>query len=155
MQGLGQFGAAIVSLVACVGFKQSLSTANSFSECTEDCRLAVDRIWRIVLGVGAVPGFLALYFRLTIPETPRYTFDITRDVVQAGSDIRAFLAGAPNGIPDEHERVRDKRESQRSFDLPQASWTDFYNYNKKWRHGKVLLGTAGSWFFLGTYYSPN
>jgi len=45
MQGLGQFGAAIVSLIATVGFKQALLPANGYDNCTGDCRRAVDTIW--------------------------------------------------------------------------------------------------------------
>ncbi|KXL47140.1 hypothetical protein M433DRAFT_152974 [Acidomyces richmondensis BFW] len=148
MQGLGQFGAAIVSLMATVGYKHALLPASGYEDCTGECKRAVDTIWRIVIGFGAVPGFLALYYRLTIPETPRYTFDVSRDIVQGGSDIRAFLSGHRRGIPEPLERIRDKRLSALSFDLPQASWRDFWKYNAQWKNGKILLGTAGSWFFL-------
>ncbi|KAF9043636.1 hypothetical protein BDZ89DRAFT_1128320 [Hymenopellis radicata] len=35
----------------------------------------VDEVWRILIGLGCVPGVVALYFRLTISETLRYTYD--------------------------------------------------------------------------------
>src|SRR5947208_4577423 len=56
MQGFGILAAAIVALVVLVAFKSSIY----------DNVLAVDYCWRLVLGLGAVPGLLALYFRLTI-----------------------------------------------------------------------------------------
>lgn len=44
--------------------------------------MAIDRTWRLLLGLGCIPAAIALYFRLTIPETPRYTMDIERNVKQ-------------------------------------------------------------------------
>lgn len=32
--------------------------------------------------------------------------------------------------------------------VPEASWRDFFSYYSKWKNGKVLLGTAGSWFLM-------
>jgi PHS family inorganic phosphate transporter-like MFS transporter len=51
--------------------------------------------WRILIGLGCVPGAIALYFRLTIPETPRFTLDIDRDIQRARTDIEKALG--PNG----------------------------------------------------------
>lgn len=76
MQGIGQFCAAIIALIVCAGFKNSLQTASKVSTCGGVCGLAVDKMWRVIIGFGAVPGCIALYFRLTIPEvsssTPSY-----------------------------------------------------------------------------------
>jgi len=30
--------------------------------------------------VGALPGFAAMYFRLTIPESPRYTIEVEGNI---------------------------------------------------------------------------
>jgi len=79
MQGIGQFTAAIIALIVSSGFSKSLQSATSVATCSGVCGLAVDKMWRIIIGFGAVPGCIALYFRLTIPETPRYTFDVARD----------------------------------------------------------------------------
>lgn len=148
MQGLGQFGAGIISLIVTAGFKESLLSAKSYSTCGGVCGIAVDKMWRVIIGFGAVPGCIALYYRLTIPETPRYTFDVARDVVQAGSDTKAYLTGQSQGIPDEITRVQTMRESAPALDPPKASFSDFCRHYGQWKHGKVLLGTAGSWFFL-------
>ncbi|GKZ23208.1 phosphate transporter [Aspergillus brasiliensis] len=130
MQGFGQFAAAIVALIVTVGFKDSLETAASVSKCSGVCQLAVDKMWRVVIGFGAVPACLALYYRLTIPETPRYTFDVARDLLKADEDFQAYILGKREGHPDEVQR------------------SDFRSHFTTWKHGKVLLGTAGSWFFL-------
>ncbi|KAF2835889.1 MFS transporter [Patellaria atrata CBS 101060] len=148
MQGIGQFAAAMIALIVTAGFKESLQTASSVSECDGVCLLAVDKMWRVIIGFGAVPGCVALYYRLTIPETPRYTFDVARDIVKGGSDIKAYHAGVPQGHPDEIERVREMQTNAENLEIPQASWRDFFRHYGQWRHGKVLLGTAGSWFLL-------
>lgn len=97
-------------------------------------------MWRILIGFGAVPGVVALYFRLTIPETPRFTMDIERNLDQAADDIRAVLSG-------KHPRVDDDVFIQR-IDAPKASWADFKGHFGKWENFKVLFGTAYSWFAI-------
>lgn len=73
--------AAIVALIVTEGFKgQILSDAANH-------QLGVDYAWRVLIGFGCVPGAAALYFRLTIPETPRYTMDVERNVKQASQDV--------------------------------------------------------------------
>lgn len=148
MQGIGQFAAGVLALIVTAGFKQSLLTAATPAACDGVCGLAVDKMWRIIIGFGAVPGCVALYFRLTIPETPRYTFDVSRDVVKAGSDVKAYLAGNAEGVPDEITRVQTKADSAPQMIVPKASWADFWRHYSQWKYGKILIGTAGSWFLL-------
>ena len=152
MQGIGQFTAAIVALIVVSGFKESLETAKGVAECQGVCQLAVDKMWRVIIGFGAVPGCIALYFRLTIPETPRYTFDVARDSEKAVEDVKAYQAGRAEGHPDEVSRAAVLQDSRERLDPPKASWADFWRHYGTWRHGKVLLGTAGSWFFLDVAY---
>ncbi|XRM45776.1 acid phosphatase pho5 [Aspergillus tubingensis] len=148
MQGFGQFAAAIVALIVTVGFKGSLESAASVSKCSGVCQLAVDKMWRVVIGFGAVPACLALYYRLTIPETPRYTFDVARDLLKADEDVEAYILGKHEGHPDEVKRVAVLQSADVRVVTPKASWSDFRSHFNTWKHGKVLLGTAGSWFFL-------
>ncbi|KAF2155358.1 MFS transporter [Myriangium duriaei CBS 260.36] len=148
MQGLGQFAAGIIALIVTVGFKESLIQGKAVGSCTGDCMLAADKMWRVIIGFGAVPGCIALYFRLTIPETPRYTFDVQRDAIKAGSDIKAYVAGQREGKPDEIAHAHGLAEQSQALEVPKASWSDFWAHYSQWRYGKILLGTAGSWFFL-------
>jgi PHS family inorganic phosphate transporter-like MFS transporter len=148
MQGIGQFAAGIMSLIVTSGFKESLLTADAVNECSGVCGVAVDKMWRVIIGFGAVPGCIALYYRLTIPETPRYTFDVSRDVVKAGSDVKAYLSSEPEGHPDEITRINAMQETAPRMEIPKASWSDFCRHYGQWKYGKILLGTAGSWFFL-------
>ncbi|KAH8980886.1 major facilitator superfamily domain-containing protein [Lactarius akahatsu] len=77
-QGWGNFAASLVALIVIAAYKDSIISGGA-------CR--VDYCWRILIGLGCVPGVIALYFRLTIPETPRFTMDIDRDVQRAATDI--------------------------------------------------------------------
>ncbi|CAG8561008.1 2887_t:CDS:2 [Ambispora gerdemannii] len=131
MQGFGILAAALVSTVILSAFKSSI----------EADPLNVDYCWRILLGVGAVPGLLALYFRLTIPETPRYTMDIERNVEQATRDISNVLT---TGTYED----RDPDAPVVRVEAPRHGWQDFKSYFGKWKNGKVLLGTSVTWFAL-------
>jgi MFS transporter, PHS family, inorganic phosphate transporter len=82
---------------------------------------SVDRAWRIVVGFGTIPALISLYFRLTIPETPRYQHDT------------AILNSTGN---------------RNSGTERKGGLRKFINHFKQWKHGKQLLGTAGSWFML-------
>ena len=154
MQGIGQFAAAIIALIVSAGFKESLQTAETAAECGGVCQLAVDKMWRIIIGFGAVPGCIALYFRLTIPETPRYTFDVARDSEKAVEDVKAYKAGVAEGKPDEVSRAAVLQDSRARLETPKASWSDFIAHYGKWKNGKILLGTAASWFFLDVSLLP-
>ncbi|CAG7974059.1 unnamed protein product [Penicillium salamii] len=147
MQGLGQFAAAIMALIVTAGFKEILQTAKDGGHCTGECRIAVDKMWRIVIGIGAVPACFALYFRLTIPETPRFTFDVTRDHVKAESDVRAYLKGR-SGHSGGSERLTELPIQSEELLPPKSSFSDFCRHYSQWKNSKVLLGTAASWFFL-------
>lgn len=69
MQGIGQLLAAVVALIVTVAFKRSFTGVADMSDCDYECQIAADRCWRIIVGVGALPAVVALYYRLTIPET--------------------------------------------------------------------------------------
>ncbi|KAH6606114.1 inorganic phosphate transporter pho84 [Trichoderma cornu-damae] len=148
MQGLGQLTAALVMLFVTLGFKGSLSSATTVAKCSGVCQLAVDKMWRTLIGFGAVPATIALYYRLTIPETPRYTFDIARDVEQAGDDVKAYMTGKREGHPDEVARITAARAAQEVLQVPKASLSDFLRHYGKLKNFLVLFGTAGSWFCL-------
>lgn len=95
---------------------------------------------------------MALYYRLTIPETPRYTFDVARDIEKAAEDTNAYMNGKASGDVDEIKRVTAIAETAEKFEIPKASWADFFHHYGQWKNGKILLGTAGSWFFLDVAY---
>lgn len=86
--------------------------------------------------------------RLTIPETPRYTFDVARDVEKAQDDVKAYMAGKAEGDPDAMERIATSRAAKDTLEVPKASMADFFRHYAKMKNALLLLGTAGSWFCL-------
>ncbi|KAI0319221.1 phosphate permease [Amylostereum chailletii] len=132
-QGWGQLAAAIVSLVVVAAFKnQIINDTPSLKH--------VDICWRLLIGLGCVPGCVALYFRLTIPETPRFTVDIERNVKQATDDIKNMVRDSTYYVDPDAVVVH--------AEAPKASRRDFALYFGKWENMKVLIGTAWSWFAL-------
>jgi PHS family inorganic phosphate transporter-like MFS transporter len=105
----------------------------------------IDYCWRILIGAGCIPGVVALYFRLTIPETPRFTMDIERNVKQACRNIEAVLSA--NGVEPGVWRV-DRQASTERTDVPRASIRDFKQYFGQWKNARVLFATAYCWFAL-------
>jgi len=98
----------------------------------------IDYIWRLLIGLGCVPGVIALYFRLTIPETPRFTMDLERNIKQAAYDIRDSTGMHNADIDSIIKRVRG----------PQASWKDFRKYFSQRDNYVALFAAAYSWFAL-------
>ncbi|KAI8965758.1 phosphate permease [Daldinia sp. FL1419] len=148
MQGIGQLVCAFVMLFVTLGFKEILSASPSTTECDGYCAIAVDKMWRTLIGFGAVPACIALYYRLTIPETPRYTFDIGRDVEKAADDVKAYISGKREGHPDDIARIQAREAAQAQMTVPKASWSDFCRHYAIPKNGLLLFGTAGSWFML-------
>ncbi|KAI0184294.1 H+ symporter [Xylaria flabelliformis] len=148
MQGIGQLFAAIVALIVTASFSSIFKQASGVDHCDYNCQTAADRCWRIIIGVGAVPAVFALYYRITIPETPRYTFEVARDVEKAAADIKAYMSSQSEGEVDEIKQARMKKVASPALAIPAASWRDAYEYFTRWRNAKVLIGTTLSWFFL-------
>lgn len=148
MQGFGQLACALVALIVTASFKTELEPIQHVGECGESCQRAVDRMWRIVIGLGAIPGCLALYYRITIPETPRYTFDISRDTYKAERDVGRFLSGKEPAKMDEVQRMEAICYQGKLLRAPRSSFKNFRRYFRQWKHLKLLLGTSLSWLFL-------
>jgi PHS family inorganic phosphate transporter-like MFS transporter len=149
MQGFGQLGGAVVMVCLVSGFESKLNKAKDYASCNGDCKVAVDKMWRALIGIGIVPACIALYYRLTIPETPRYTFDVARDVEKANADTMKYISGKHGeGHPDEALQVAARRQSVQQLEVPKASWSDFFRFYGKLRNGKILFGTAMSWLLL-------
>lgn len=126
--------ASIVALIVTVAYKGSI-LAQTVAEPE-----AVDQMWRILIGLGCVPGVIALYYRLTIPETPRFTMDIERNVARASDDIKNVLTTGT--FVDDPDAIIER------VDAPKASTADFVTFFGKWKNGKILFATAYCWFAL-------
>ncbi|GFZ49947.1 Inorganic phosphate transporter PHO84 [Saitozyma sp. JCM 24511] len=133
-QGWGNLTSGIVSLITIVAYKNEI-----LSEPLTDLK-GIDQAWRIIIGLGCVPGAIALYFRLTIPETPRYTMDIERNIKQASQDVDTYLTTGTYVVDPIHNTER--------AEVPKATWADFRRHFGQWKNFKILFGAAWSWFAL-------
>ncbi|KAL2429284.1 Repressible high-affinity phosphate permease [Exophiala dermatitidis] len=79
MQPLGQIAGNLVSLVVVSISRRSDAAATDLAQ-------SVDTMWRWIIGIGVVPGVVALLFRFAIPETPRFLVDIEDDPIKAEFD---------------------------------------------------------------------
>jgi PHS family inorganic phosphate transporter-like MFS transporter len=104
MQPLGQVAAAAVGLtvLTTLGKRRGLESLTESPDDHNAAAAIIDRIWRIVIGVGAIPAFLAIVARLTIPESPRFTLDVSHDGKQALKANQEYL-GQP--IFDDYDDI--------------------------------------------------
>ncbi|ORX89287.1 phosphate:H+ symporter [Basidiobolus meristosporus CBS 931.73] len=146
-QGIGILVAAIFTVIVLAIFQGAIraDTGN------------LDYVWRLMLGFGCVPAIFTVYFRLTMPESPRYTAEVRGDLAQASEDMKAVLGGADK----DHENTGNPVEPGNNHELAvpdhhdQHDEGDIYKENRsfvhhfgQWKNLKVLLGTSLSWFFL-------
>lgn len=120
-QPLGQLIAVLMAFAATAGFRSYISTQPDDISCSVlasdqagiECARTVDRAWRLIAGLGAVPAAVAMVFRLTIPESVYYILDIKNDSNEAmhakdyfGSSENLGLDDRDSVHGDEFERTR-------------------------------------------------
>lgn len=119
-QAVGQTIAQALS-IAFIAAWQSRIEKNKPTCQDDDCIRAIDSLWRLVIGLGAVPAAVALAFRYAIPESPRYQMDVLRAVDLTLDDITDYFGvedydGNPEGGGGPAVRP--------SGDQPRAEYTD-------------------------------
>ncbi|KAF2831845.1 MFS general substrate transporter [Ophiobolus disseminans] len=103
-QPVGQLLANVLSLAAVEAYKPQIERRMHYCDPKDDeCFRAIDRLWRLVVGIGIIPAVIALLFRFTIPESPRYTLDILQNTQGTLKDTANYY-GAPELQP-EHGNV--------------------------------------------------
>lgn len=127
MQGFGIVAAALVTIIVLAIFKQSVYENQN----------NLDYVWRLCIGLGAIPACIGIYFRLTIRETPRYSIKLEKD--------------------NQSESERNQENSLDSvIKQKNASFREFCKHFSKWKNLKVLLGTSITWFTLDVaFYGIN
>lgn len=134
-QGLGAFLAASVACAIIRGHEKAI-----LAETSLDNLESIDFMWRLLLGLGAVPGVFALYFRFTIPETPRFTMDIKQNLERASRDIKMSLRVGEDVVVGE--------DAPEDIGIRRNTLPNFWDYFKRRENWLVLFGTAYSWFAL-------
>jgi PHS family inorganic phosphate transporter-like MFS transporter len=91
-QPVGQLLANVLSLAAVEAYKPWIERSLHYCKPDDDeCFRAIDRLWRLVVGIGIVPAVIALIFRFTIPESPRYTLDILQNTQATLEDTTNYF----------------------------------------------------------------
>lgn len=110
MQPIGQLVAWAVGMAALYGLSRdyNLDVGSQTTNPTEidDAKIGIDILWRIVVGVGAVPALIAIIFRWTIPESGRYTYDVKQDARTALKDTRKVYE-QPIAVQSESTELSD------------------------------------------------
>ena len=140
MQGVGIFIAPLVALIILGCCKSSI----------EENYLNVDMVWRLCVLFGIIPAIAALYFRLTIPESPRYTAHVVGDVDKAREDIELMMDNKKPFLQTVDQEKEGKLGERNGKEL------NFKEFFSKWKNLKILLGCSISWFALDVaFYGSN
>ncbi|EDU45291.1 Inorganic phosphate transporter [Pyrenophora tritici-repentis] len=100
-QPIGQLLANVLSFAAVEAYKPWIEKNAQTCQLNDlECFRAIDRLWRLVVGIGIVPAVIALAFRFTIPESPRYKLDILQNTKSTVEDTAHYF-GAPE-LDSEH-----------------------------------------------------
>lgn len=97
-----------------------------------------DLVWRLMLGFGAIPALGVIYFRRTLPESPRYLAQVKGETQRAAAHIHAYSGGTVSAAATETR-------------VAHSLW-QFFTSRKNLM---LVLGTAGSWFLLDYAYYGN
>jgi PHS family inorganic phosphate transporter-like MFS transporter len=129
MQGVGILLAALIAVISMLIFRSSI----------ERDPYMLDYVWRLIVGFGCVPACIALYYRLTIPESPRYTADVELNIDKAISHTRKVMHQENGYIGEKSIGPRQKPNT----------WKDFRGYFfGSWKNFKILFGASICWFLL-------
>lgn len=149
MQPLGQICAAAVGW----GVAASLSHGQIAADGTtlEDPTQTVDKIWRCVIGVGAFPALIAILYRVSIPESPRYTMDVSRDGKRALLDTNRYFAvqtdydTALSSITSDNDGAGGVAEDEPPNYFTYRELREYFWVEGNWRY---LVATSMCWFLL-------
>ena len=117
--------------------------------------LSDDLVWRILLGLGAVPAAAVIYLRRKMPESPRYQVQVQGQAHQAAEQMSVFTDGQVNG--NRAGQGSGNRAGQVSGNGAPAPRHELglraFLTNRHWLI--LLAGTAGTWFLLDYAYYGN
>ena len=127
----------------------------------------LDAIWRLQIGLALIPALVTLYPRLTMPEgrkflesrelnRPRRPESVNSRLSRRSRKSRGesveLVTSDGTGLQEEIDAARAEIEEQGR----RPRLDVFFVYFREWRHLKVLLGTAMTWFFMDVaFYGTN
>ncbi|KAJ1942056.1 hypothetical protein FBU59_003313 [Linderina macrospora] len=152
-QGFGNVLAPIVAVIVLACFKSSIDSD------VEN----LDYVWRLIIGLGCVPGVSTLYWRLTMKESTRFQQQSAENAAAREQEnmeqekllAKQQFAGEAGGDEAAMETAA-LEESAGHMGGKQRRIKTFGMYFSEWRHLKVLLGTSIAWFALDVaFYGIN
>jgi hypothetical protein len=118
LQPLGQLVAMLVSLALIARHRNGELSEVLLTNCTGECLQALDSTWRWILGVACIPYAVVAWFRLTIPESPRYFFDqgLPKEAMHDLSEYigKSQSAGPSSGVELDLQQPRTASRSSQS-----------------------------------------
>ncbi|KAJ4843460.1 Inorganic phosphate transporter 1-4 [Turnera subulata] len=155
MQGFGILAGGMVSMIVSAIFRAIYKAPPYSVDPIGSTPPQADYVWRIILMLGALPAALTYYWRMKMPETPRYTALVAKNAEKACQDMSKVMElemkvqkEASTATEEEDKKQQQEEESNTAFGL----------YSKEFlrRHGRHLIGTTTTWFLLDiAYYSQN
>lgn len=107
-------------------------------------KVDIDKMWRYVIGIGTVPTLCALAFRLYMPESGRYYFDVIRKYGQRAET---------RSIAESNDNSEDTVQLAKP-DILKGNWNQFrfsqmrsYLFDDR-RNWIILVGTSMCWLLL-------
>ncbi|KAJ2622283.1 hypothetical protein GGI26_003436 [Coemansia sp. RSA 1358] len=145
-QGFGNVLAPIVSIIVMACFKSAVDSNV----------LYLDYVWRIIIGVGCIPGVCTLYWRLCLTDSDRFrhlnTNDLSSLQLTESEGEKLSTDDQSSSIPDD----ADVNTTTQSNAPRHRQLKTFSQYFGEWKHLKVLLGTSIAWFSLDVaFYGIN
>ncbi|EOY16232.1 PREDICTED: inorganic phosphate transporter 1-4 [Theobroma cacao] len=146
MQGFGILAGGSVAIVVTSIFRAIYKSPAYSVDPLGSTVPQADYVWRIILMFGALPAALTYYWRMKMPETPRYTALVAKDEEKALGDISKVL----------NVEVQAEKETAEHRVIQKGNSFGLFSKEFLHRHGLHLLGTASTWFLLDiAYYSQN
>lgn len=107
-----------------------------------DTQVDIDRQWRYVVGIGTLPTLLALGFRIFMPESGRYTYDVLRTIPQHPTETN----GTPMGNMTLSSRMHNLDDEVEVAD--QITFTKIWHFLFHEGYWTDLFGTSMCWALL-------
>jgi PHS family inorganic phosphate transporter-like MFS transporter len=143
MQPIGQFTAYLVGLIILSALKSHYGVDALTNPNT--ARPLIDQFWRLVTGLGAIPAFVALAFRFSIPESGRWTLDVGKDSQRAVADTQMHFGSVGSAFSSDLELENLSSVQPETTSFSRDGLKDYFLAQGNWR---TLVAASGCWFMV-------
>ncbi|KAK4225654.1 major facilitator superfamily domain-containing protein [Podospora fimiseda] len=149
-QPVARFLAFAVNLAALRGLGKRAGLSPDGTDDENLMKRVADQVWRLVTGIDIIPAVVAVGFRLTIPETPRYYAMIRRDLAKALSNVTKVYPDnthqEPSTVPDASNHVGNPGGD---VGTKKRTWLDSaLQHVWRTRPGRHLLVVCSMWMSI-------